>query len=282
MGKRGNRNRTNINSLPVELIDLIVIQVDKLVQEDRDPRHALAEAAGLGLDGGGGIEAGLMALFGGLLQGGLQPPRAPVRAPTPPPIPPTPEEINGELPLHDVRESGSESESDSNDDSEEEEDSDVYDSDGELVVTDGTYPDGLPADPLVPLSLISRPFLTVARQKLYRKSVTHPTSLSIFSLTSPRRQIRYHLTLSSIPPLTITRRTLRRRRNRRRTQSSRLARSLHPILADERDEPRTRRSECSHRYPETLHRSRGSSLGALLPSVDWVRTPRSSQRQCRY
>ena len=126
MGKKRDRGRTNINSLPVELIDLIVTQVDELVRDDRDPRHALAEAANLA--GDAGIEAGLMALFGGFLGGGFQPPRAPVRAPTPPPVPSRPEEEDGELPLHDEVDSEESSESE---DEQEEDDEDGYDSDGE-------------------------------------------------------------------------------------------------------------------------------------------------------
>lgn len=267
MGKTRSRQRTDINSLPVELIDSIVTQVDELVHADRlHPLHALAGAGNLG---GGPLEEGLIALFGGLFNahGGLQLPRAPQRAPTPPPLPPTPEEIAGELPLHDEVES--EDDSDSEDEQPDPEEDDPYDSDGEFDISAGTFPDGLPADPILPLALISRSFLTVARQKLYRKSVLHALPHGVLPLTAPLCQIRYSVHLPSPPSSPLSRGSPSRRQYRPERPSE--ARTVHQVLSNARDERRTRRSKRSHRHSQTLHRSRGSLRRSHLSPLVKVR-----------
>ena len=166
MGRRRGRNRTDINSLPIELVDMILYFVDESVRVDRNPLRALEAMAGMGPRAMDVTDDLLARLFGGMLAGLPLVPRAPVRAPTPPPIPPTAAEQAQELPLHSDEENSDDSDSD-----DEDSDASAYDSDGIPIEKPATYPDGLPADPIIPLSLISRSFLTVARQKLYRKSV---------------------------------------------------------------------------------------------------------------
>ncbi|KAL8277057.1 hypothetical protein RQP46_010591 [Phenoliferia psychrophenolica] len=95
-------------------------------------------------------------------------------------------------------------EDDDEDEDEDEDDEDAYseelDSDEDEL---GTFPDGLPEEPLLPLLAVSRPFLHASREKLYRTVAIESiwqASLLLRSLAAPSHAARDALEISEQGP----------------------------------------------------------------------------------